>query len=103
MDDARNPLKATMLEAEAVWGVSLKVLMEPVFKLEREFVIYVQLHLAATNPAYKNMAGMTRETLLKPRRDVLYDLDSADDEYWKEMLQALAKVDDHLRARLIPK
>lgn len=103
MDDARNPLKATMLEAEAVWGVTLKVLMEPIFKLEREFVIYVQLHLTTTNPAFKDVTGGARKTLLNARRDVLYDLDSPDDEYWKELLQALAKVEEHLRARLIPK
>jgi len=103
MDDARNPLKATMLEAEAVWGVALKVLMESVFKLEREFVTYVHLHLTTTNPAYKEFVGVTRETLLKPLRNVLYDLDSPDDDYWKEMLQALAEVEEHLRARLIPK
>ncbi len=102
MDDARNPLKATMLEAEAIWGADLKGLMEHVFKLEREFVIYVQLYLMSINPKQTIQASLSRQELLGQRRNVLYDLDSADDIYWIEMMQALRGVENHLRARLIP-
>jgi len=102
MDGARNPLRATMLEAEAIWGHDLKVLMEHVFKLEREFVIYVRLHLMSIDPQRTVQGDLSRQQLLGQRRNVLYDLDSADDVYWGEMMQALRGVENHLRARLIP-
>lgn len=91
-----------MLEAEAIWGADLKGLMEHVFKLEREFVIYVQLYLMSINPKQTIQASLSRQELLGQRRNVLYDLDSADDIYWIEMMQALRGVENHLRARLIP-
>lgn len=102
MDNARNPLQATMLEAEAIWGGELKGLMEHVFKLEREFVIYVRLYLMSINPVQTVQGALSRQQLLEQRRNVLYDLDSADDVYWIEMMQALRDVDNHLRAHLIP-
>ena len=103
MDDARIPLLATMLESEAVWGNELKELMEHVFKLEREFVNYVRLYLNAISPEVTVQALFTRQGLLEQHRDVLYDLNGPEDVYWVEMKQALLEVENHLRARLIPK
>ncbi|QXI02487.1 hypothetical protein HV782_011035 [Pseudomonas monsensis] len=102
MDHARNPLQATMLEAEAIWGPDLKGLMEKVFKLEREFVIYVRLYLMSIKPEQTLQGALSRQELLGQRRNVLYDLDSPDDIYWVEMIQALQCVENHLRERLIP-
>ena len=102
MDDSRNPLQATMLEAEAIWGPDFKGLMEHVFKLEREFVICVRLYLMSINPEQTVQGSLSRQELLGQRRNVLYDLDSSDDVYWVEMKQALQGVENHLRARLIP-
>lgn len=102
MDDARNPLQATMLEAEAVWGTGLKKLIDHVFKLEREFVIYVQIYLHALNSEISIQGSFVRHEHLLERRNVLYHLDSPDDVYWAEMTQALHNVEDYLRARLIP-
>ncbi|MGY2158580.1 hypothetical protein [Pseudomonas tolaasii] len=103
MDGARNPLRATMLEAEAIWGDDLKVLMEQFFKLEREFVIYVRLYLMSIEPQQSVQGELSRHQLLEQRRNVLYDLDSPDDVYWVEMMQALRGVENLLRARLIPR
>lgn len=101
MDEARGPLLATMLEAEAVWGTELKDLMGQVFKLEREFVNYVRLYLNSISPEVTVQALYARQGLLEKHRDVLYDLDGPEDIYWAEMNQALRQVDNHLRARLI--
>jgi hypothetical protein len=91
-----------MLDAEAIWGGDFKGLMEHVFKLEREFVIYVRLYLMSIAPVQTVQGALSRQQLLEQRRNVLYDLDSADDVYWVEMMQALRDVDNHLRAHLIP-
>ncbi|MHC8299566.1 hypothetical protein [Pseudomonas sp. ZS1P83] len=101
MDDARNPLRATMLEAEAVWGNDLKDLMEHVFKLEREFVNYVRLYLNSLSPEVTVQALFARQGQLEKLRDVLYDLNGPEDVYWVEMKQTLLEVENHLRARLI--
>lgn len=103
MDDARNPLRATMLEAEAVWGDEFKELMEQVFKLEREFVNYVRLYLNSISPEGTVQSLVARQVLLGKHREVLYDLDGPEDLYWVEMKQALMEVANHLRAHLIPK
>jgi hypothetical protein len=102
MDEARNPLLATMLEAEAVWGGGLKNLMEQVFKLEREFVNNVRLYLNSISPDVTVQALFARQELLGKQRDVLYDLNGPEDVYWVEMKSALWAVENHLRARLIP-
>lgn len=102
MDSARNPLLATMLEAEAVWGGKLKELMEHVFKLEREFVIYVRLYLLSINPERTVQSSLSHQQLEDGRRNVLYDLFGPEDAYWEEMVKALDCVEKHLRARLIP-
>lgn len=102
MDEARGPLLATMLEAEAVWGTELKKLMGQVFKLEREFVNYVRLYLNSISPEATVQALYARQRVLEKQRDVLYDLDAPEDIYWVEMKQALQQVENHLRARLIP-
>lgn len=101
MDASRNPLQATMLEAEAVWGTTLKELMEHIFKLEREFVIYVQVYLHALNSEISIQGSFVRHERLLERRNVLYHLDSPDDVYWSEMLKALSEVENHLRAHLV--
>jgi hypothetical protein len=103
MDEARNPLRATMLEAEAIWGDEVKALMEHVFSLEREFVNYVYLYLHSINPQTTVQALFARQNLLEKRRDVMYDLGDPDDVYWIEMKRALLGVENHLRARLITK
>lgn len=102
LDDARNPLLATMLEAEAVWGGKLKELMAHVFKLEREFVIYVQLYLRTIDPSNTVQGAFSHSGILEKRRNVLYHLDSPDDSYWNEMMGALNQVEQHLREHLIP-
>ncbi|SMC70134.1 hypothetical protein SAMN05660385_02089 [Pseudomonas sp. URIL14HWK12:I5] len=102
MDEARHPLLATMLEAEAVWGKRLKELIAPVFKLEREFVIFVRLHLNSIDPRNSVQGQFSRQELLGGRRNILYDLDDADDVYWEEVLKALNEVEIYLRSRLIP-
>jgi len=102
LDEARNPLLATMLEAEAVWGGKLKELMDHVFKLEREFVIYVQLYLRTIDPSNTVQGAFSRSDILEKRRNVLYHLDSPDDAYWNEMMASLNQVEQHLRERLIP-
>ncbi len=101
MDDTRNPLQATMLEAEAVWGTGLKDLIDHVFKLEREFVVYVQIYLHALNSEISIQGSFVRHEHLLERRNVLYHLDSPDDVYWAEMTQALQDVEGYLRERLI--
>lgn len=87
-----------MLEAEAVWGQDLKNMMDSVFKLEREFVVFVHIHLELIQPD----SNVNRHELLSGRRDVLYALDSDGDVFWADMLKALGSVEDHLRSRLIP-
>jgi hypothetical protein len=102
MDEARHPLLATMLEAEALWGTELKELMGQVFKLEREFVNYVRLYLNSISPEVTVQALYARQALLEKYREVLYDLDGPEDIYWIEMKQVLQQVENHLRSRLIP-
>lgn len=102
MDAARNPLQATMLEAEAIWGNGLKELMAHVFKLEREFVIYVRIYLNSISPELTVQGAFVRQEILEKRRNVLYDLDGPEDVYWVEMMQSFLGVENHLRARLIP-
>lgn len=91
-----------MLEAEAIWGSGLKDLMEHVFKLEREFVVYVQIYLHSISPELTVQGAIVRQQILEKRRNVLYDLDGPEDVYWVEMMQAFWGVENHLRARLIP-
>lgn len=101
IEDTRNLLQATMLEAEAIWGNKIKELMAHVFKLEREFVIYVQLYLDSINPTVTRQRSLSGYEIRIKQRDVLYHLDSPDDAYWTDMEQALNDVEDLLRARLI--
>ena len=99
IDDARNPFKASITEAEAIWGTELFELMEDVFKLEREFINYVQLYIGVTNPTESAKRLEDLKGTLARRRDVL--METEEDVYWKDMLGALKKVENYLKTKLV--
>lgn len=102
MENARNPLKATLIEAEALWGKELAELMEPLFKLEREFVDFASLYLRWRNPQEDNNGREAMSGLLSARRDVLYERHDGEDDFSAEMQIFLVSVETFLKSKLIP-
>lgn len=99
---AREPIHATILDCEAVWGTQLGELFKALFKLQHEFWTYVECHLIATDPDNDEDYRRAYRDVIKNRRDVLFDtMDDVGDDFRQDFNASLAKIEVYLKAKLI--
>ncbi len=96
---SENELEAVLLEADAIWGPELRDLFTPLFDLRRELFSYIMLHIDANLRGNTDLANEYR-TILRARRDVLYDMMNESDDFRRDFLTQLKNVEDFLRPKL---
>lgn len=102
LDEVRNRLRGEILESEVVWGEDLKSLYDPIITLIHELWTYIRAHLVTMNPDESDDMIKSYRNMLTKRRDVLYELPlEGEDEFKKELILALTKLEDYLKPKLI--
>lgn len=97
----RNSLSADLLEAEAIWGNDLKDLFKEVFDLEHELFITVRHYLVLIDPDKSEGTKEAIEKIDKKRRDIMYDdLSDEQDDYKKDLVSAIEKIEKYLKPKL---
>lgn len=96
----RAALDAMLLETDAVWGKELRSDFSRIFELERELLAYINLHLRAWMQGETELAA-EYQRILKKKRDILYDsLEDDKDEFRKDFVAALERIEASLRPKL---
>ncbi len=96
---SERELEAVLLEADAVWGLELRVLCKPLFDLQRELRTYIRLHIDANLRGNTELATEYRK-ILRTYRDILYDSMNESDDFRREYSAYLAEVESFLRPKL---
>ena len=94
-------LYADLLEAEAIWGDELKNLFKKIFDLENELVKCIRHYLLLRNPDADEASKEAIREIGRKNRDILYDdLSDKPDEYKRDLLSAIEKVEKYLKPNL---
>ena len=102
LDEVRNRLRGEILESEVVWSENLKSLYDPIMTLIHELWMNVRAHLVTINPDETDDMVKSYRDILASRRDVLYELPlEGEDEFKKDLVEALTKLEDYLKPKLI--
>ena len=97
----RTLLYADLLEAEAIWGDELKNLFKKIFDLENELVKCIRHYLLLRNPDADEASKEAIREIGRKNRDILYDdLSDKPDEYKRDLLSAIEKVEKYLKPNL---
>lgn len=97
----RTSLYADILEAEALWGNELQNLFKDVFKLQHELFTSVRHHIQLLDPKTPESSKEAIMRLSTKRRDILFDeLGDEPDEFKKELISAIDKIEKYLKPKL---
>ena len=97
----RTSLYADLLEAEAIWGNELKDLFKNVFGLEHELFTRVRHYIELINPDTDKESKEAISNIDKKGRDIMYDnLSDEPDEYKKDLISAIEKIEKYLKPKL---
>ena len=101
LQSERSSLYADLLEAEAIWGADLKGLFKNVFDLQHELWLRIRNHLELVDP---DADPETKDALRKietKHRDIMYDdLSEEGDEFRKDLVSAIEKIELYLKPKL---
>lgn len=97
--DAIREVQTLTLEADAVWGDELRRLLTDVHKLNRELYNVVSLYLDSISEKDEELKKEFR-TILKSKRDILYDKGVIDDVFNSDYSQSLGRVESYLRGKM---
>ncbi|NMX84666.1 hypothetical protein HBO11_03740 [Pseudomonas sp. WS 5010] len=100
LNQTKNSLNVALVEAEAVWGGELQRRINVIFKLERELYLHVRSFLISMDPKDEDMQLAYRQ-ILKKRRDILYEIDTADDHFHHELVAGIGQIEAYLREKLL--
>ena len=102
LSSARRKIQVTLLESEALWGVSLKNLVNPLFQLHGDYVFYLQSHLLATDPDQPSSVREEYSEEIKGLDNILYErLGFVKDEFKKAFDSGLDEAVKYLRSMLL--
>ena len=97
----RTSLYADLLEAEALWGIGLKNLFKEVFDLEHELFTSVRHYIELINPSTSEASKDAIIKINEKRRDIMYDdLSDEPDEFKKDLISAIEKIEKYLKPKL---
>jgi len=101
VSDVRTDLRAELLEAEVLWGAELGKRFEALFNLERELLVAVLSYLSLCDPKESEAMKAAIQKRRLNARDIMYDsLEDGGDEFTKDVAQAVASIEDHLKPHL---
>jgi hypothetical protein len=97
----KSSLYADLVESEAIWGIELKNLFQPIFDLEHELFVQIRHHIELTNPKTPDDHKEAILKLAKEKRDILYSsLGEENDDFRSELLAAIGKIENFLKPYL---
>jgi len=97
----RTSLYADLLEAEAIWGAELKELFKEVFNLEHKLFTRIRHSVELINPDTDEASKDAIRNIDKKARDIMYDnLRDEPDEYKKDLIAAIEKIEKYLKPKL---
>lgn len=97
----RTSLYADLLEAEAIWGNELKDLFKNIFDLQHELFTRVRHYIELINPDTDKESKEVIKNIDKKGRDIMYDnLSDEPDEYKKDLISAIEKIEKYLKPKL---
>ena len=94
----RTSLNADLLEAEAIWGDELKNLFSKIFDLEFELFICISQHADIKYP--DDASKEIIRNIATKDRDIRYDYLGEPDEFKKELIIAIEKIENYLKPKL---
>jgi len=98
----RLEVNTLLLESEFFWGNELTLMFKKLFEFEREFIVFIDIHLQSIRPDYDEEDRKQYRELKKKRRDILHDtLDDEGDDFRKEFLASLEKMTSYLKTKLV--
>jgi len=101
VQSVRSSLYADLLEAEAIWGSSLKDLFKKAFDLEHELAVSIRHYLTLCNPDTEEASREAVRKIQGKRRDIMYDdLSEEGDEYKKDFAAAIEGIEKYLKPKL---
>lgn len=99
--EVRADLQTELLEAEALWGQEIHDLFEPIFKLQNELFVAVDLQLTVCDPSEPLHIRNSRQNAIRKRRDVMYEITGeTEDEFTTEMTCAIKSIETFLKPHL---
>jgi len=97
----RSSLYADMLEAEAIWGNELNKLFKDLFNLEHELFTSIRQYLKIINPDTPESSKEAIRKIDDRKRDIMYDdLSDEPDEYKKDLILFIEKIEKYLKPKL---
>jgi hypothetical protein len=101
MAEAKATLLATLVETEAVWGRELRELVTSLFKMQHEFVMYVQFYFIANDPSQDDDYRRAYMEPLKDKPNIMYDnLTEEGDEFRKSFNSLIERAENYLRPKI---
>ncbi|MEN5258677.1 hypothetical protein [Pseudomonas protegens] len=101
LGEAKAPLRASLVEAEAVWGKEAVDKFSIMFKLERELFISIKLYLDVTNPKNDEDDRRSYRDVIKKRRDVMYEVLDDSDVFSADVQREISSIEAWLRPKMV--
>lgn len=98
--EARRELEAELLEAEVIWDRSIRDRYTKLFQLQQELIAYLNTYLRVQDPKAGFSMRDSYSEVLRKRRDVLYEDGSPEDEFARDLVSAIAAIEEHLKPHL---
>lgn len=97
----RAALYADLLESEALWGLSCKVLFQVIFDLEHELFTDIRQYLELTNPQTDQGMKNALEEIRSDYRKIMYDHSGEEpDEFKQDVQSAIDQIEVYLKPKL---
>jgi hypothetical protein len=102
LNEPRSSLYADLIEAEAIWGPELKKLFDPIYGLQSELRVNLEMHLELVDPnTPQEDKDAIAEIEPKKRRRMIYDRLSTDhDDFRRQFEDAVKQIEEYLRPKL---
>jgi hypothetical protein len=101
VQEQRTALYTDLLEAEALWGASLKDIFKRLFNLEHELAISIHQYLTTINPDESPETRKQYAEIRGKNRDIMYDdLSDDGDDFRKELTSILSEIESYLKPKL---
>jgi uncharacterized protein YeaO (DUF488 family) len=101
VDEARAPLRASLIEAEAIWGLELHMLIKKLLKLDSELARNIRSYLNSQNPSFSEDYRARYLKIFQKSRDIVHDTMDDGDEYTSELTAAVSEVEKYLKPKLL--
>lgn len=99
--EVRSDLQAELLEAEVLWGSELRNRFDALNQLEHELFVAVRRHLEMVDPQAPDARKQALSKRQQASRDIIYDdMDEDGDEYTKDVIRAIERIETYLKAHL---